>query len=700
MKATTLTGLSHATTGRTKGTVSRLRIALALAVGTVLTAPVAEARITSIVIDCARSQSPTLCAGQSATFGGTSFGTVGQYEKLRGTAFGEADPLDPQNAIITDIELAPRIDGKVKYSMDVFILKPINLKNGNHRLFFDFNNRGQMRLGRLNDVDLTNNPTTAADAGTGFIMSLGYTIASNGWDFGATGFDSMKIMVPSVRPELMITGPSYEYIVFDNATTLTSTLSYPAETLDKSRATLTVRARLDDAPATVPVTGWEYTSAAGTAIRLLPVGTRFQQSAIYEFTYTAKNPVVAAIGLAATRDFVSFLRHATAAEGNPLAGDVQYTFSYSISQPSRTLNDFQTLGFNEDENGRPVFDGILSHTGGGSGDAINYRFAQTGRTERNRQNHLYPEGVFPFAHQVLTDHLSGKTAGRSERCTASNTCPKRFEVNTANEYWVKAGSLLHTDTRGNDLKDPENVRFYLISGLSHGVGDITDRGVCQQFTNAVSPYAVHRALLVALDEWVSAGTTPPKSEVPRHSDKSASAVPRSGSQTGVVPQSALEWPTIPGVTYNGLITTRYLLDFGPMFDEGILSNYPPSVAGRPAYPIFVSKVDQDGNEVAGVRTPPVAAPVATTTGWALRRAGFGENDGCESDGQHIPFKTTKAERLAAGDPRRSLEERYKNHDGYVKAVTKAANDLGNRRFLLPADVQTYINEAEASNVLR
>ena len=468
----------------------------------------------------------------------------------------------------------------------------------------------------------------------------------------------------------------------------------------KSLATLTVRARLDDAAATVPASGWEYTSAAGTAIRLLPLGTPFQQSAIYEFTYTAKNPVVAAVGLAATRDFVSFLRHATAAEGNPLSGDVQHTFSYSISQPSRSLNDFQTLGFNEDEDGRPVFDGILSHTGGGSGDAINYRFAQTGRTERNRQNHLYPEGVFPFAHQVLTDHLSGKTGGRSERCTASHTCPKRFEVNTANEYWVKAGSLLHTDTRGNDLKDPENVRFYLVSGLSHGVGDITDRGVCQQFTNAVSPYPVHRALLVALDEWVSHGTTPPKSEVPRHSDKSASAVPQPGSQTGVVPQAALEWPTIPGVTYNGLITTRYLLDFGPMFDDGILSNYPPSVAGRPAYPIFVSKVDQDGNEVAGIRTPPVAAPVATTTGWALRRAGFSENEGCESDGQHIPFTTTKEERIAAGDPRRSLEERYKNHDGYVKAVTKAAQKLGKQRFLLPTDVQVYIDEAKASDVLR
>ena len=142
------------------------------------------------------------------------------------------------------------------------------------------------------------------------------------------------------------------------------------------------------------------------------------------------------------------------------------------------------------------------------------------------------------------------------------------------------------------------------------------------------------------------------------------------------------------------------MDFGPEFDRGVLSNYPPTLAGRPTYPIFVSRVDEDGNEVAGVRLPQVEAPIATTTGWALRRAGFGENDGGESDGQHIPFKTTKAERLAAGDPRLSLEERYQDHAGYVKAVTEAARQLEEQRFLLPADVQGYIDAAQESSVLR
>jgi hypothetical protein len=178
------------------------------------------------------------------------------------------------------------------------------------------------------------------------------------------------------------------------------------------------------------------------------------------------------------------------------------------------------------------------------------------------------------------------------------------------------------------------------------------------------------------------------------------AVPHPGDQTGVVPQEALGWPTIPGVAYTGVITSRYHLDFGPMLDKGLIGRYPPALAGRRAYPLFVSRVDGDGNEVAGIRLPPVAAPIATTTGWALRRAEFGENDGCEANGQHVAFKITNAERVAASDPRRSLEERYLNHDGYVAAVTKAAETLQHMRFLLPADVQRYIEQARASTVLR
>ena len=650
--------------------------------------------IQRIEIDPDRSESPT--------FEGRSFGSVGQYEKLRGTAYGELDPKDPRNAVITDIALAPLNErGMVEYSTDIFILKPINLEQGNRRVILDFNNRGQMRVGLLNGARAINNPTAAEDAGTGFVMEMGYAVVGNGWDISASGHEDMTINVPvATKGGQTITGPSYEYIVFDNETTLTSDLAYAAATLEQSQARLTVRELLDDTPVEIPASGWEYTSDEGRAIRLLPEGTPFRQSHIYEFTYMAKDPLVAGIGLAATRDFLSFLRHSPESADNPLAGHVDYTYSYSISQPSRTLNDFQLLGFNEDEYGQRALDGILSHTGGGNGDQINYRFAQTDRTERNRQNHLYPEAVFPFAHQVTTDHLSGRTAGRSQRGAASNTLPKRFEINTANEYWVKGCSQLHTDSQGNDLPDPENVRYYLLSGLSHGVGNASRKGKNQQFTNGVSPFAAHRALLVALDHWVSQGIEPPASRVPRASENGVFAVTRPGCETGRVPQEELGWPDIPGVTYTGVITTHYFLDYGPDFDQGIVANTPPSLADRPAYPIFVSRVDEDGNEVAGVRLPPVAAPIATTTGWALRGPGFAENDGGEADGQHIPFATTREERLASGDPRLSLEERYGTHENYVNAVAEAARQLEADGFLLAEDVQAYITEAEGSDVLR
>jgi hypothetical protein len=650
--------------------------------------------IRRIEIDPSRSESPT--------FEVRSFASVGQYERLRGTAYGELDPSDPRNAVITDIGLAPVNErGMVEYSTDIFILKPINLAQGNRRVILDFNNRGGMRVGLLNGARANNNPTTAADAGTGFVFDMGYAVVGNGWDISASGHDDMTITVPVATDNgQAITGPSYEYIVFDNETTLVSDLAYATATLDQTRARLTVKERLDDTAVAISASGWEYTSEDGKAIRLLPEGTPFRQSHIYEFTYIAKDPVVAGIGLAATRDFLSFLRHAPESAANPLAGHVDYTYSYSISQPSRTLNDFQLLGFNEDEHGQRALDGILSHTGGGNGDQINYRFAQTDRTERNRQNHRYPEAVFPFAHQVTTDHLSGKTAGRSQRGATTDTLPRRLDINTASEYWVKGCSQLHTDSQGRDLPDPENVRFYLLSGLSHGVGDVTRKGKNQQFTNGVSPFAAHRALLVALDRWVSEGIEPPASMVPRASENAAFAVARPGYETGIVPKEELGWPDIPGVVYTGVITTHYFLDYGPHFDQGIVTNLPASLADRPAYPIFVSKVDEDGNEVAGVRLPPVAAPIATTTGWALRRAGFGENDGGEGDGQHIPFAATREERLASGDPRLSLEERYGSHENYVKAVAEAARDLESQGFLLPEDVQAYIAEAEASDVLR
>jgi hypothetical protein len=643
---------------------------------------------------------------QSPTFEGKVFASVGAYEKLMGKAYGELDPNSPQVAAITDIQLAPRnARGMVEYSMDIYILKPIDLAKGNHKLFLEVNNRGGKLFGGLNNSSGGNDPTTAADAGEAFLMKLGYTLVWNGWDPSASATNNgLTISVPIAKngDGSSITGPSYEYISYDNATSTRYSLAYPAASLNKSQARLTLREHLQDTPQLVSSDDWEYVDER--TIRLLPAGTPFRQSAIYEFTYTARDPMVAGIGFAATRDYISFLRYATADDvghPNPLANDIRYTFSFAVSQPARYLNDFQTLGFNADEQGRRVLDGIENWLGGSSGIGLNVRFAQPSRTERNRQNHLYPEALFPFAYPVLTDPLSGKTAGRIAACSSSHTCPKVFEINSANEYWVKAASLLHTDLRGNDLPDPENVRFFLVSGAQHGTGNASSRGFCQQFQNPTDAAPVLRALFIALDDWVTKGTDPPRSAVPRRSAGTAAmAIPQAGAQTGIVPQADLGWPTIPDVTYTGLITTRYQLDFGPSAGQGILSLFPPNIDGRPVYINAVSKVDQDGNELAGIRLPSVAAPTATTTGWALRREGFGANEGCEGAGQNIPFRQTKAERLVAHDPRLSLAERYQTHEGYVRAVRRSVEALANQRLLLPMDAQEYIRIAEASTVLK
>jgi hypothetical protein len=675
----------------------KITMLVTLAAGIVLAAQVTEARLTRI--DITSVESPTF--KDPLTGVAKTFGDVGAYEKLRGKAYGEVDPRNPQNAVITDIELAPLIGDKVTYSMDIYILKPVDLGKGNGKLFMEVNNRGNKLYADFNRSSGGNNPTTAAHAGDAFLMHQGYSLAWNGWDISAApGGDRLTISVPvATNPDgSTITGPSYEYIVFDNATTLSSTLAYPAATLDKSRARLTVKQHLRDMPVEIPASGWDYTSPAGTAIKL--TSGAFQQSAIYEFSYVAKSPLVAGLGLAATRDFVSFLRSNDPA--NPLRGYVDFVEAFTNSQPARYMNDFLNLGFNEDEDGKRVFDGVLNWLGGGSGVAINYRFAQTARTERNRQNHRYPEAPFPFAWPELTDPYTGKTGGRGVRCAATGTCPKVMESNSSNEYWVKTGSLLQSDPSGRDLpRDPENVRFYLLSGVEHTVAGAPARsaGSCQQFRNSTNPNPALRALFVALDQWVAAEVAPPKSEVP-NPGKAVYSIPLSDG-VGYIPQEALGWPNIPSVTYSGLITVRHLFNFGPRFDDGILDITPPDFSG-PVYPSFVSKVDDDGNEVAGVRLPDVAAPIATTTGWGLRSAAFGGGpwDGCEASGQWIPFATTKAERQSAGDPRPSLQERYKDHAGYVKEVAKEARKLQARRLLLPEDVQRYIDAAAASSVLQ
>jgi hypothetical protein len=624
---------------------------------------------------------------ESPTFDGESFGAVGQYEKLAGRAYGEANPSDPRDAIITDIDLAPRnAEGMVEYSTDVMILKPIDMSKSNHRLLYELTNRGSvLSLPQLNDATSGgNDPASAADAGNGFLMSHGYTILESGWDVTAApggGRFTMSAPVARNRDGSPISGAALEELVVDNTTTKVFPLTYAAATSDKTHASLTVRARYDDPPQPVAADSWEYTDDTLTAIHPLPADTAFEQGTLYEFAYTARDPLVAGLGFAAVRDLATFFRHSDAdrqGNPNPLAGTIQHVFTSCVSQPCRTMHDFLGLGFNQDPSGNKVVDGVLNWIGGGDGIFLNYRFAQPGRTQRQHIARWYPEFQFPFANQTLTDPVTGRTDGRLARCTRTNTCPDIFEVNSENEYWSKDGAVLQVDPNGNDLPDPTNVRYFLMSSLPHGGGvPATGRTICQQALNPLVANTVLRALLVDLDQWVSSGTPPPDSRLPRVAD---------GTLVPPEPQDGMGFPNIPGVTYNGRLHTGDLFDFGPQFAEGILSILPPTLVGTP-YPVLVPKTDADGNDMAGVRLPEVAAPLATYTGWGLRAYPPGANDGCDASGQKIDFPKTQADRSASGDPRMSIADRYPSHDTYVSAVTSAANALRLQRLLLDADAR-------------
>lgn len=638
---------------------------------------------------------------RTTAFGGYSFPGVGQYEVIKGVATGEVDPNDSKNKVITDIALAPRqSNGKVQYRHNFYILKPLDPSKGNHKMMYEPPNRGRKTYQELNHTpDGGNDPAALTEAAfpgelaNSFLWSRGYTTVWSGWENNLGPLNGLTataaLPIAKNADSTTITGPGYEYIVSPGAT---FTLAYPPASLNQADAKLTHRIHLDDTPEVVPVSGWTYTTdpQGNPAIKL--TSGSFVPNDIYEFSYVAKNPTVNGLGFAAIRDFNSFLRYASADDigtPNPVAGGITRIYTETSSQPARTLNDFVHLGFNQDEHGNKVFDGMLQWIGAGDGINMNYRWSQTKRTERNRQEQLYLEGLFPFANQTTFDPISGQTDGRYKQCSATNTCPLAMEFYSANEYWVKAGSLMSTDPTGTfDLPDQPEARVYLLSSKQHGgPGNPTSKGLCQQFLNPLQSEQVQRALFDDLDQWSTLGIAPPPSRVPLLSNGTLVPPPP--------PAADGRYVGIPGVTYTGLKTTRYRFNYGDMFYfTGIPTINPPMITppyednplNGPIYPSYVPKVDSDGNDIAGIRLPELTVPLATYTGWGLR-SGVWANDGCEASGQYIPFQATKAQRIAAGDPRPSVQERYPSFAMYRAAVMNAIDNLVKDRFMLCEDTE-------------
>ena len=683
------------------GPIARALIAVVLGASAASLAPSVEARITKIVL-----------TGPTPVFANASFGTVGAYEQFDGTAYGEVDPLDPLNALIQDIALAPRnSNGKVTYTTRVVIQRPVHLNQGNGSMLLEIVNRGN----RLNPTFYNVGATTATPQGDGFLENQGFTLVWVGWQadlVAPTGVDLVTMSAPvahsvgeddpitgPVRAEFIISSPAPSLNILDDSSS--NTPGYATAHSDNSRDTLTMRGHQNDPRVPILNSNWTYADCSTTPFPGTPDRRKvclkggFDSDHIYELLYTARDPIVMGLGLAALRDVGSFLRYSATDDlgvANPLAGGIQFTLLNGISQSGRLLRTYLELGFNQDEAHRPVFDGMQPHIGSVR-NYINVRFSQPGRlagTQHTEQQYPGPEG--PLTYGDSLDPFTGQRSGVLDRCLATKTCPRIIHTMTDTEYWESSGAF---DTvapdASADVQIPDNVRIYQFSSTQHGgfspVAPLTDaakNNICTQLKNTNSYTYNIRALLVALQQWVASGKTPPAS---RYSSLARGTLVKPG---------ALAFPVIAGVTGpNGLWNTRFVYDRGSRYVaadvSGIISTEPPKQLA--VYPTLLPQVDADGNDVDGVRSVTLRAPLGTYTGWNVRRAGFSQGDSCDLIGAYIPFAATKLARVASSDPRLSLQERFGSLTVYTSAATAAAQELVNEGVLLPADQAAAIAAA-------
>lgn len=622
-----------------------------------------------------------------------NFGQAGAYELVSGRFKGELDPADPRNALITDLALAPRnARGKVEYAATFAFSRPVDPARRSGFLFYDVPNRGNMRVG--GDPE-------------------GHIHVASGWQGDIAPVPSMQTLQVPVAHAAdggPLTGPVL--VRFVDAAAGTSTLpirgglgggaARPAPLSLETTQAILVRKRGDQAPGEpIASDAWAFADCAAAAFpgrsdpTKLCLRDGFDPAYAYELIYTAKDPLVLGVGFAATRDVVAFLRHAGADDGNPLAGDVRWTVGVGVSQAGNFLRSFLHLGFNTDEHGRRVFDGLnpqiaARHT------PLNFRFAVPGGAAG-----LYePGSEGPLWWSVYDDKVRGwGPTSLLTRCTRDQTCPKVFETFTSAEFWGlrMSPNLVGTDAVA-DIPLPDNVRRYYFPGTTHGGGaggfDLAGGQTfgCVLPGNPNPTTDTLRALTAALTAWVAEGTEPPPSRYPT----------LAAGELVEASARAMGFPAIPGTASpDGKLNAFLHYDFGQGFDpddlSGVQTRLPPTVSR--AVPSVIPRVDADGNERVGAMSVQHRAPLGTYLGWNVQAAGYYAGQGCGFQGGFIPFARTRAERDASGDPRLSLTERYGDHDGYVRAVRAAAADLTAQRFLTPADAERLITQAQASDVL-
>jgi len=722
-------------------------IALALLLSLAL-ATSASARVVRFVVD----------TKTSPAFGGASFGSAGQFETIAGRAFGELDPADPLNAIIQDIQLAPRnANGKVEYTATFFIVKPIDMTKASGLMWHDVPNRG----GRITIVDAE--------------KAFGDVGISSGWQGdNQGGTDQTRtnndwVHVPTaVNPDgSPITGTVLARIINpatgpNSAPLLVQANPFPYKpaSLDTTKATLTEH--LHETMAgdvtvgnTIASADWAWAHCDAThpfpgtpSTSEICLRNGFDGNKLYQVVFTARDPLVLGVGFAAFRDVESFFKHAAADDNgqvNPLAGKVRFSISRGVSQSGNFLRGWLHLGFNQDESRRQVSDGMWPVIAGRR-IALNFRWAQPdGVLELFEAGSEGPQWWADYEDKVR--NLPKR--GILDRCRDTKTCPKIIEHFGAAEVWELKLGIEWVGTDGKkDIPIPENVRRYYIPSTTHG-GTTTPAGTnLFDFTpnnpncpgnkwgtgalkgNPVPHTETVNAIRVHFRDWVMSGVTPPNSLYPRlrtpedesaeghangkddHGDEdhvrnlvpptlAAMGFPTGMPQLKELAPRAPESATINGVNETPFINPVLDYDWGPQFNpsdgSGIPTNFPPRI--KQVINMLVPRTDSDGNELGGVPVVLRDAPLGSYFGWNITAAGFHKSQNCDYTGGYVPFSVTKADRIANADPRLSLEERYATHAGYVQAVKAAAARAVASGFLLQADADALVAAAQASHIL-
>jgi hypothetical protein len=675
-------------------------------------APPTHARVTRIIVD----------TKVSPAFGGQSFGAAGQYETLAGRAFGELDPSDPHNAIIQDIDLAPKnANGNVEYMATFFLVKPIDMSKSSRLMWHDVPNRG----GRLTIV-----AASRMDGDVG--LSSGWQGDNSGATAPAANNDYVVVPIAKNPDGSSITGSvlgrilnvsgvnSQPMIVHSNP------VPYRPATLDTKQATLTTHASetiQGDIGKTAKIRDTDWAWARCSATNPFPgtpdptqicLKNGFDPSLLYQVVFTAKDPYVLGAGFAAFRDVASFFKNQLQDDvgtRNPVANGISWVIGRGVSQSGNFLRGFLHLGFNEDEAGRQVYEGAWPIIAGRR-VALNFRFAMPdGVLKLYEPGSEGPQWWVPWPDPVR----NLPTRGILDRCTASHTCPKVVEHFGAAEVWGLKLTPEWVGTKADaNIPLTADIRRYYIPSTQHGGGNggfdvnplpapscpSANYGQGTFAANPVPHTETVNAIRGHFRNWVMHGTPPPPSRYPLLGDGHAGA----GGNLVDATKKDMGFPTIPGVPLSaptGLINPVLQYDFGPDFDysdaSGVQTVVPPKI--KKVIRMLVPRVDADGNELGGVPVVLRDAPLGTYLGWNITAGGFHKGKICNYAGGMIPFAKTQAERVASGDPRLSLVERYGDHAGYVAAVRAAANNAVAQGFLLQGDADALVAQAAASNVL-